>query len=882
MERARVSFHPSFIPFEPDAIEQSIPDRFHQQADLHADRPAVICSGGEITYRELDRESNRIANALLGHSTAPDEPVALCLGQGPAMVAAILGALKAGKVYVPLDARAPPSRLAHLLQESGAKLCVCEEACRGIAQAATVRPVVAITPEEVGRQADRRPGVRVRPDNLCYIMYTSGSTGRPKGVYQNHRNILHHTRVYTNAVGIGAGDRLLILSAFAFGRSVADLFGALLNGAAVCPFDLQEKGIDSLASCLASERITLYNSVPTVFRELTRSLGPGQRFPHLRLLRLGGELVRAADVELYRNYFAPGCTLLVTLGSTETNTVCHHFLDGHVKVAGMGVPVGYPVDGMEVLLVDGAGHSVPCGEVGQVVVGSSHLALGYWKCPELTRAAFSTATAGDGARTYRTGDRGRMLPDGCLEWQGRDDFQVKIRGYRVDPSEVEAALLRDPAVREAVVVGHEDPPGETRLVAYIVSRDGVAFVRRECHNFLKQLLPSYMVPTAFVALPALPLLPNGKVDRQALPAAGPDHRELANSFVAPHNPLEEELTRLWAEVLGLERVGVRDNFFDLGGHSLLVVRLLALIERRYGFLLPVTDLLRRPTAEEFAECIRDRLEVNGPPTRLRGRGEPGPYLFCLNYGPTLGRYLGSDQHVFALPLQEPDLRPYERIEQLAAALEKKVRSVQPEGPYYLAGYCYEGLVAIELARQLGQAGHAVAFLGLMECAPFGPRHRLTRRAVSRPPLASRLWTHLSALTRMSPRYWLGWLVGRVRTVFRLTWWRLFPDAAPVFPMHWGEKLIRSIRSYRPRWFPDRVTVFLAAERPQAELDAEAWRKQGIKRFKLVTVPGGHTSMWEKPHVAVVGEQLRVSLEEARRANSGGACSAPTVVEVDSG
>jgi thioesterase domain-containing protein len=314
---------------------------------------------------------------------------------------------------------------------------------------------------------------------------------------------------------------------------------------------------------------------------------------------------------------------------------------------------------------------------------------------------------------------------------------------------------------------------------------------------------------------------------------------------------------------GWNRWGVGDSFFERGGDSLLATRLLTHIEERYGLLPTVPELLQRPTIKQLAEFLTGRLETIAAGRGARDPKTSRPCLFCLTHGFTLSKYPGPDQPVYFFPLDESVLRRHDRIEGLAAALAERVRAVQPDGPVCLAGYCAEGIVAIELARVLKTAGREVAFLGLMECAPFDLPHRINRWRDF--PWTSRLRTHLAALAGMDTRHRVGYLAGRARTVLRLIRWRLFPETAPVPPNRLGESLLRSIRSYRPSSFPDRVAVFIAAEQPHPSLEASAWTRQNITHLDTVTVAGDHFTMWDERHVAVLGEQFRIRFEEALRA-----------------
>ena len=357
------------------------------------------------------------------------------------MVAALLGTLRSGNAYVPLDPLYPPERLAFIVEDAEAGVLVTDtrnlELARTLAAARTHRQHRQLEPTEAG--PDEAP---VSPDAIAYLLYTSGSTGQPKGVVQNHRNVLHHIRVYTNNLHIASGDRLALLASFNFDAAVMDVFGALLNGATLCLLDVRTHAVERLAEWLQRCRITIYHSTPTLYRTLLLALPDTRAFPDVRLVVLGGEEVVRRDVELYRRHFSPGCLFVNGLGPTESTVSFQHFIDQRTPLAGWTVPVGFAVPDTALVLLDPDGQPTPLrGEIG---IRSAHVALGYWRRPTLTATAFLGDPAGGGPRIYRTGDLGRCAPDGTLEFLGRRDDQVKVRGFRIEPAEVEAAIDSTP------------------------------------------------------------------------------------------------------------------------------------------------------------------------------------------------------------------------------------------------------------------------------------------------------------------------------------------------------------------------------------------------------------------------------------------------------
>jgi amino acid adenylation domain-containing protein len=431
-----------FTEFKREEIEQSIPNRFEQQVRRYPNRLAVKTRGHELTYDALNRAANRVAQAILAQRADGEVPVALLLDTDAPMIAAILGVLKAGKIYVPLDPALPYARMAYILENSQAGLIVTDNGNRPLARELAQDGLQLINIDEFDADLSTAdPGLSVSPDTFTWIMYTSGSTGQPKGVVQTHRNALHFIMNYTNAFHICADDRLTLLYSCSASAASHNILSALLNGASLHPLDIKRDGLAQVADLLIEQEITIYNSVPTVFRYFADTLTGEEEFPNLRLIIMMGEPVYRRDVELYKKHFPPGCIFVNRLGSTETGSIRWYFVDRETQITGSNVPVGHLVEGNEILLLDEAGNRADFDEVGEIAVKSRYLSPGYWQRPDLTQAAFLPDPEGGDERIYRTGDLGRMQPDGCLEHLGRIDFQVKFKGYRIEVAEIEMVLL---------------------------------------------------------------------------------------------------------------------------------------------------------------------------------------------------------------------------------------------------------------------------------------------------------------------------------------------------------------------------------------------------------------------------------------------------------
>ena len=607
-------FHPTgtFVEFPRAEIEGSVVARFARQVDRYPDRLAVKAADRRLTYAELDVAANRVAGAILARRGAGPEPIALLVPKTAALVVGVLGVLKAGKIYVLLDPAQPAARLAHVLRDCGAGLVLADASCLAAAAELAASARVAGLEELEAEGAASDPGDRVGADDLAYVLYTSGSTGAPKGIAESHRNVLHYIMTETNDLRLCAADRLTFLASQ--GR---DVFRALLNGGAVLPVDVKQRGLAGLADLIAREEITIYNSVASTFREFASALD-GERFPCLRLIKVMGEALYPSDVELYRRRFAPPCVLINWYGPNEVGIVTRHFIDHDTDVSGATVPVGHAVPDKRIRLrTDDGGEAAP-GAPGEITVASAYLSPGYWRAPDLTAAAFQPDVESVHARVYRTGDVGVMSADGCLTVLGRRDHQVKVRGFRVEIAEVESALLALPSVREAVVVLRDDGPAHDRrrLVAYVVPHQRPGPTVSALRAALVATLPDYMVPTAFVEMERLPVIGIGKVDRQRLPAPGRARPALAEPYAAPRTPVEREVARIWANVLDLDEVGVDDLFVDLGGHSLLAAKIASQVQAACGVEVSAVRLLGSPTVASMAIVVVQHLADAADPSRV--------------------------------------------------------------------------------------------------------------------------------------------------------------------------------------------------------------------------------------------------------------------------
>ena len=574
--------------------DQCIHELFEEQVERTPDAVAVVFKDQHLTYQELNRRANQLACHLQTLGVGPETLVGVCVERSPEMVVGLVGILKAGGSYVPLDPAYPQERLTFILEDTQAPVLLAQQQLvEGLPEHRAEVVCLDAGWEHIARERGENPVSEATSENLAYVIYTSGSTGRPKGVVIEHRSavaLIHWARKVFDP-GLFAGT--LASTSICFDLSVFELFAPLSCGGTVI---LAETAL-YLPTLPAAEAVTLVNTVPSAMKELMRVDGVSAS---VRTVNLAGELLQTQLVEqIYRQETVE--QVFDLYGPSEDTTYSTYALRSATGPA----TIGRPIANTQVYLLDARLNPVPVGVPGELYIGGDGVVRGYLYRPALTAERFIPDPFSEeaGARLYRTGDLARYLPDGNIEFLGRIDHQVKVRGYRIELGEIEAVLGQQPSVRETVVLAREDEPGDKRLVAYVVPNDEHEPAVSELRRFLQKKLPEYMVPSAFVTLEALPLTPNGKVDRRTLPAPDRVRSELEGVFVAPRTPAEEVLAGIWAQVLGVEQVGVYDSFFELGGHSLLATQVVSRIRQAFQVELPLRDFFGIPTVAGLAQAI---------------------------------------------------------------------------------------------------------------------------------------------------------------------------------------------------------------------------------------------------------------------------------------
>ena len=713
--------------------DKCIHELFEEQAERNPDKVALIYQGSEITFRELNTRANQLCHYLKSRGIGPDVFVGICVERSAEMVVGLLGILKTGGAYVPLDPTHPPERIFRMLGNSRTGLLLTQQHLNSVLGAWGGETIYldAESPE-IARNSMHNPINAISAENSAYLLYTSGSTGEPKGVLNSHRASINRFAWMWREYPFAESEICCQKTSLSFGDSIWEIFGPLLQGVplVIIPDELV-KDPHGLIASLSANRVTRLVLVPSLLRVML-DLGEDldQQLRDLRYCVCSGETLPVDLAKVFRERL-PHTRLINLYGSSEVaaDVTCYEINNADEL---WHVPIGRPIANTKMYVVDSHFQPVPVGVLGEICVGGEGLATGYLNSPRLTAEKFvpDALSQRRGARLFRTGDIGRYLPDGNIEYHGRRDHQVKLRGFRIELGEIENALKSSSSVKDAVVMLRQSTNGNRHLVGYLVPNsnngDPNSLLGSELKRHLKNSLPDYMVPAHFVCLEKLPLTGTGKIDRRALPNPDGSRPDLEVAHITPRDDLERRLAHIWEKLLGVQSVGIHDDFFHLGGHSLLAVRLVSEIEREVGQRLPLVSFFQGANIEYLASLLRQDVKSLSWPTlvQIQGGGSKPP-LFCISMPNvnalgyrSLARYLGDDQPVFGLQAQYPEDVEGEHsqavVNEVATEYLQALRSVRPKGPYQFIGMCRGAHIAYEMARRLEQEGQEIRLLGVID------------------------------------------------------------------------------------------------------------------------------------------------------------------------
>ncbi|MFC5474599.1 non-ribosomal peptide synthetase [Paraherbaspirillum soli] len=861
--------------------QQLIHQLFEAQAAKTPDAVALVHEDAQLTYAELNAQANRLAHYLIALGVRPDDRVALCAERGPEMVVGLLAVLKAGGAYVPLDPAYPGERLAHMLADSAPVALLTQAGIGGawqqvlstISSTLPALDLAAVAPPWAGHAAHNPDpaAIGLSASHLAYVIYTSGSTGRPKGVMVEHRNLVNLIDWHCSAFALQAGHRSSCVARLGFDAAAWEIWPTLCIGATLLlPSERQSKDPAALLDWWVRQDLDV-SFLPTPMAEL--ALSSGMRNPRLRQLLIGGDRLRQLPQQplpfsLINNY-----------GPTETTVVA---TSGRLPESAPVLHIGRPIANTQIYLLDAQGQPVPVGVSGELYIGGAGVARGYLNLPELTAERFvhDPFSTQAGARMYRSGDLGRWLADGNIEYLGRKDYQVKIRGFRIELGEIETRLSAHPAVREAVVVAREDSPGEQRLVAYYIAQaDQPAVVAEHLRTHLSMHLPDYMLPAAYVQLSSMPLTPNGKLARKRLPAPEADAYPV-RVYEAPQGAIETTLAEIWSDLLKIEQVGRHDNFFELGGHSLSTVNMVNLLGQR-GIASSVGDVFMHPTIVSLAEHIARHKPQEQSALAIRAGGSQRP-LFLMHegtgfliYAHKLATFVDAEIPVYGLPSVPFAEEQLCTVPSMALRMVEMIREVQPAGPYRLAGWSFGGVLAYEVARQLMNHGHAVEFLGLFDahCALDDANARCVLEADDKSLLLTMMQSAVAdnedlllAVDRLKSAAMDMDLATLIETARQSA---IMPDFLPGLAIPEVQQILARHRAICQAYYdyaapPIAVPLHLyCAEDDNSYPPLRGWNLVLPETWiRLIPVPGTHQTMMIAPHIAALGQALSAGLYAA--------------------
>ncbi len=829
---------------------------FECQARVSPDAIAIERDGARWTYSELDRRASGLSGRLTAQGVGPGMLVAICVDRSLDMMAGILAILKTGAAYLPLDPAFPAARLALILDDAKPALLLTQTSLvPSLPEHATA--VVLLEDMDRGIEANASAGVNVASENLAYVIYTSGSTGKPKGVEIPHRAVVNLLSSMAVRPGFTKQDSILAVTTLSFDISVLELFLPLVTGGRVI-LARHDEVVDParLAQRIAESSATCMQATPATWRALIESGWSGNK--GLKIL-CGGE---ALPRDLADKLLTRADEVWNMYGPTETTiwSTVHRVTRGDRTV-----PIGRPIANTRTYILDANRSLVPVGVTGELCIGGAGVARGYRNKPELTREKFIESPARRGEQIYRTGDLARYRADGTIECLGRTDQQVKIRGFRIELEDIESALNAHPGVAAAAVRAWPGPSGELDLCAYVVRGAAASLDVAEIREFLKQRLPDYMVPSRYVWPHALPMTPNAKVDRKALPEP---KGAILPAFVSPRNAEETRLAAIWKDVLRVDAVGANDDFFNLGGHSLLLARLLRRIETEFGCRLSMASAFHASTLGAMAALLTNDASAAGSvrAVGLQPKGSKAP-LFWLNDLPTvrpLAAAMGTDRPFFSISLdalQEDELGNVPSLPEIARCYIRNIQAVRPHGPYRIGGWCTSGILAFEVATQLAASGAQVDRVILLHSANpvhFGRRQKV---ALEYGRLRYGLEKSLAVSGRSKWSFAIERILANAGRIFREFRRPLAASVRPAF----SEILDRAAVAYEPSLYTGDVVLLQPQIRPEALDYRIAWVGAVVAgKLKAIDCPGTHYTMLEPPFVSYLGATVDACLQDAER------------------
>jgi aspartate racemase len=851
-------------------------DLFEEQVEKTPNKIAASFKDKKLTFRELNERSNQLARKLRERDVSPDKTVGLLVDDNSIeMIIGMIGILKAGGAFLPLDLEYPKDRIEYMIKDSNVDILLSQNELKD--RVSFKGEIINLENESFFTGECTNLESANKPNDLAYVIYTSGSTGKPKGVQVEHTSIVNQIVGLETLYRFDSSLNHILLASFSFDPAVQQIFLPLTSGGKLylvpksIRFNLKE-----LLDFIVSNQIEIVNTVPSLMNALLDQID-GYDDLRFRYIILAGEIFSKNLYERLREILS--AEKIINIYGPAEATINTTLYECELKEKGSTIPIGKPLMNYNVLILDEHQNLLPVGIPGEICISGVGLARGYINNPELTVEKFVANPFIPGERMYQTGDIGKWSVDGNLEFLGRIDHQVKIRGSRVELEEVEAALSQHPTVRESAVIDQEDHAGNKRLIAYVVPNLEQTLKIDELRRFLREILPDSMVPSLFVRLDGLPLTPNGKVDRRALPVPDKVRQEPAETFLPPRNELEHSLTKIWEKVLGIQPIGVKDDFFELGGDSLKAMVLFTQIEKIVGRKLPLATLYEAPTIEQFTSILSNK-EWSAPWSPLVAIKPEGsnPPFFCVHGAGgnvliyhDLARRLSQDQPFYGLQAKglDGEQPTHTRIEDMAAHYIKEIQTVQPKGPYFLGGYCMGGTIALEMAQLLHAQDQKVALVALMDTCNWAN--------LSDPSFLDNAYFYIQKimfhllnflllefkgklrfiLEKDRTGVWYGMILSRLDDRFHKNNEQYFHTA-----QLWKTN-VRITDKYVPKTYSGRMTLFEPAKQyaryDKPELSWEKLVTGGLDIYELPVYPAG---MIVEPFVRILAEKLQECIDKA--------------------
>jgi len=833
--------------------DKTVIDLFEEQAKHTPQATAVVFEEQQLTYKELNEYSNQLAHYLRSKGVTEETLVPICIERSLQMLIGILGTLKAGGAYVPIDSVYPEERIKYILEDTRATIAITSKETKARLEGFESLDIIELDAKlsVIGQQPTTNMQFPIPINKLVYVIYTSGSTGKPKGVMIEHKGLLNLSLSQAEGFRLKPGMKTLQFAAFGFDASCSEIFTTLLSGGClVLPQKKDLLSIEGFEKLINKHKVKVATLPPSYQNIVKDALGT------LKTIISAGEPLNES---IGRYLQSKGIRLINAYGPTE-NTVCVSMSDDPIKGNHVTV-IGKPISNVQVYILDKMGDLCPVGVTGEICVGGAQVARGYLHRPDLTaeKVILNPFSKEAGAKMYKTGGLGRWHADGSIEFLGRIDDQVKIRGYRVELGEVESVLHQCDLVSQAVVLARDDKEGNKRLIAYIIPES--SFDRKAIINYLMSKLPEYMVPTILVKMENFPITPNGKIDKKALP--DPDRNDLStNEYVAPRNKTEQRLAEIWQKLLHTEKVGIHDNFFEIGGNSLIATRLMSKIEKSFKLKFPISVLFKAPTIEELSYFVFNKIDLQeSVVVTIQPNGNQLPFFVVGDLARSLryyklSKYLGEDHPVYEFKLPSKDVRLnaplQEDIEKTASFFVKEMLRIQPEGPYFLGGTCGRGIVAYEMAQQLHAMGHKIGLLALFEV--------YTPEGVQIIP-SYNFWKHKAGTFKEKVRSSSSYkdkskvLFKRLRTVFNMIY---KVTERSIDGIAYKSSLKRAY-TFKP--YPDKITLFKSEKEYAVNFSKNdpylGWRNYcAQENIELVKIPGGHGKILQEPGAKIVADYIK--------------------------